>query len=117
MITKLRVLIVAVALAAAGTGSASAKSAADACGAFATQADVVDALVAAAKAGVAEDVSAVLRCAAAPKDDEADPPICAVLKLFAGRWFGVVVITSQGDVYVNGAPLYECPPYDTGGRG
>ncbi|HVF04243.1 MAG TPA: hypothetical protein VNA20_05330 [Frankiaceae bacterium] len=41
-----------------------------------------------------------------------DPPICSVLKALAGNHGGVVVINSQGDVYVNGAPQYDCPPYD-----
>ncbi|HVF03668.1 MAG TPA: hypothetical protein VNA20_02395 [Frankiaceae bacterium] len=42
-----------------------------------------------------------------------DPPICSVLKLLAGSHAGgAVVVNSQGDVYVNNEPQYDCPPYD-----
>ncbi|HVF06743.1 MAG TPA: hypothetical protein VNA20_18045 [Frankiaceae bacterium] len=42
-----------------------------------------------------------------------DPVVCAELKKLAGSYAGgAIVINSQGDVYVNNAPQYDCPPYD-----
>ncbi|HVF04826.1 MAG TPA: hypothetical protein VNA20_08305 [Frankiaceae bacterium] len=38
--------------------------------------------------------------------------ICSLLKLLAGNYSGVLVINSQGDVYLNGEPQWDCPPYD-----
>ena len=40
-----------------------------------------------------------------------DPALCDILKLLAGT-YGPVFINEQGDVYVNGAPEWDCPPYD-----
>ncbi|HVF03799.1 MAG TPA: hypothetical protein VNA20_03070 [Frankiaceae bacterium] len=40
-----------------------------------------------------------------------DTPICSLPKLLAPG-VGPVVINSQGDVYVDGRPYYDCPPYD-----
>lgn len=40
-----------------------------------------------------------------------DPPICEVLKLLAPGT-PPVFVNSQGDVYVDGEPLWDCPPYD-----
>ncbi len=41
-----------------------------------------------------------------------DLPICSVLKNLAGDYGGVLVVNSQGDVFLNGEPQYDCPPYD-----
>ncbi|HVF04825.1 MAG TPA: hypothetical protein VNA20_08300 [Frankiaceae bacterium] len=38
--------------------------------------------------------------------------LCSVLQDLAGNYAGVLVINSQGDVYLNGEPQYDCPPYD-----
>ena len=43
-----------------------------------------------------------------------DPLPCSVLALLAPGAPGVVDINSQGDVYVDGEPQYDCPPYDRG---
>ncbi|HVF06936.1 MAG TPA: hypothetical protein VNA20_19015 [Frankiaceae bacterium] len=43
-----------------------------------------------------------------------DPPICSVLKQLAGTYGAppvVIVITSEGDIYVNGELVWDCPPY------
>ncbi|HVF06935.1 MAG TPA: hypothetical protein VNA20_19010 [Frankiaceae bacterium] len=44
------------------------------------------------------------------------PSICPYLKRLAGTWGTppgpVVFINSQGDVYVDGEPQWDCPPYD-----
>jgi hypothetical protein len=43
--------------------------------------------------------------------DYVDPALCEVLKSLAPG-VGPVVINAQGDVYVNGEPQWDCPPYD-----
>ncbi len=43
--------------------------------------------------------------------EHVDPPLCNVLKSLAGT-HGPVYINDQGDVYVNGSPEWDCPPYD-----
>ncbi|HVF04066.1 MAG TPA: hypothetical protein VNA20_04435 [Frankiaceae bacterium] len=41
-----------------------------------------------------------------------DPPLCAFLAMFAPIQFGTyLLIDTQGDVYVNGTLVYDCPPY------
>ncbi|HVF05339.1 MAG TPA: hypothetical protein VNA20_10890 [Frankiaceae bacterium] len=40
-----------------------------------------------------------------------DPPVCAALASLAPG-DGPVVINAQGDVYVAGEPVWDCPPYD-----
>lgn len=43
----------------------------------------------------------------------ADLMDCELLKALAGNYGdGVLVINSQGDVYLNGEPQNDCPPYD-----
>lgn len=39
-----------------------------------------------------------------------DPPVCAALTPLRPG-VGPVHITSEGDVYVNGEPTWDCPPY------
>ena len=41
-----------------------------------------------------------------------DPAICAFLAALAPGVPGVADITPDGDVYVNGQPVYDCPPYN-----
>lgn len=53
--------------------------------------------------------------AAYPVRPIVDPPLCAALQSLQGTWGGPplhVDINSQGDVWVNGMPVYDCPPYD-----
>ncbi|HVF04242.1 MAG TPA: hypothetical protein VNA20_05325 [Frankiaceae bacterium] len=40
-----------------------------------------------------------------------DPPVCDQLEDRAGT-YGPVYINDQGDVYVDGEPQWDCPPYD-----
>ena len=42
---------------------------------------------------------------------EADYAACPALAAMAGS-YGVVTINSQGDIYVDGEPTWDCPPYD-----
>ena len=41
----------------------------------------------------------------------ADPAVCPVLAGLSGE-YGAVTVNPQGDVYVVGDPLWDCPPYD-----
>ncbi|HWL35972.1 MAG TPA: hypothetical protein VNQ77_07240 [Frankiaceae bacterium] len=41
----------------------------------------------------------------------ADEAACPAFTSLAGS-YGVVTVTSQGDVYVAGEPTWDCPPYD-----
>ncbi|HVF06311.1 MAG TPA: hypothetical protein VNA20_15825 [Frankiaceae bacterium] len=43
----------------------------------------------------------------------ADPIACALLSGLAGN-YGAVVVNAQGDVFVNGEAVLDCPPYDLG---
>lgn len=45
-----------------------------------------------------------------PVEDFVDPVVCAQLRPLAGA-YGFVEIRSDGDVYVGGEPVYNCPPY------
>lgn len=40
-----------------------------------------------------------------------DPALCSILDDLAGT-YGPVVINEQGDIYVDGSPEWDCPPYD-----
>ncbi|HVF03801.1 MAG TPA: hypothetical protein VNA20_03080 [Frankiaceae bacterium] len=41
------------------------------------------------------------------------PPFCDYTKMLTGYYGdGAVIVNEQGDVYVNGEPQWECPPYD-----
>ena len=42
-----------------------------------------------------------------------DPLICAVLKLLAPGFPPYLVITPEGDVYIDGVFFWDCPPYAT----
>ncbi|HVF06745.1 MAG TPA: hypothetical protein VNA20_18055 [Frankiaceae bacterium] len=44
-----------------------------------------------------------------------DPVVCEVLKQITGNHPGGVVVNDQGDVYVNGELVWDCPPYEVGG--
>ncbi|HVF04827.1 MAG TPA: hypothetical protein VNA20_08310 [Frankiaceae bacterium] len=48
----------------------------------------------------------------APPPNWYDSVVCPALKTLAGNHGGVLVVNGQGDVYVNGEPLWDCPPYD-----
>ena len=43
-----------------------------------------------------------------------DPVACPVLAALAGAYTGLLLITPQGDVYLNGEAVWDCPPYDLG---
>ncbi|HWL38378.1 MAG TPA: hypothetical protein VNQ77_19475, partial [Frankiaceae bacterium] len=42
---------------------------------------------------------------------EVDKVICPALALLTGT-YGPVFINAQGDIYIDGAPFWDCPPYD-----
>ena len=42
-----------------------------------------------------------------------DPAMCPFFATIAGT-YGPVTINAQGDVFVNGQPVLDCPPYDLG---
>ena len=44
-------------------------------------------------------------------DPLVDPVVCPVLAALQGT-YGPVSVNEQGDVYVDGVPYYDCPPYD-----
>ncbi|HWL35159.1 MAG TPA: hypothetical protein VNQ77_03100 [Frankiaceae bacterium] len=54
--------------------------------------------------------------AVAPLAEQADVITCPLLAPLTGS-YGVVDITAQGDVFVAGEPVVDCPPYDLGGTG
>jgi hypothetical protein len=40
-----------------------------------------------------------------------DPNVCPALAAAAGT-YGPITINSQGDVFIDGEPFWDCPPYD-----
>lgn len=45
-------------------------------------------------------------------DDWWDPLVCEHALAPAAGSYGAVVVNDQGDIYVNGEPQWDCPPYD-----
>lgn len=45
-----------------------------------------------------------------------DPALCDLLKMFPGTYGTppgpVITINAQGDVFIDGEPFWDCPPYD-----